>query len=180
MPEKMKLSDLLENPFFDINAIVRVFAGGAWGEDGTEVGRFSCGNAEFYTDGLMDAHVTYIATDDDGRIVIECDLDVKGKAPVPETALVMTLSTAHIEQSTYELLTAEAYEDIPVYLKNAPNGTSYGVFVYLTPGDEYMGLGCDDLAKVASFAMERGCRILCLDSDGPIMKDLPSYAWDEE
>ncbi len=74
----MKIREFLNNSAFDVNANVRIFEGGQWNDDGVECAYFSCGNltprVHRTTTEILDSSITYITTDDNGCIIIECDL----------------------------------------------------------------------------------------------------------
>ena len=96
---------------------------------------------------------------------------------------MLTLSTAHIRQETAEILSGQ--DDpannvgLSVYEKIA-DGESVGFFVMLwdVDGSEAVsGDAPEDLKQCVRFAAENGCTVLCLDRDGPVMKNLPAYKW---
>lgn len=92
--------------------------------------------------------------------------------PELEIQGMLTLSTAHISETTAKLLQKEPETDalcLSVYEKRSGD-ESYGWFVYLT-GHESKSVPAD-LASVISLARRNGCSIICLDSDGPVVPSL--------
>ena len=87
---------------------------------------------------------------------------------------MLTLSTAHIDQKTCDLLT-RATEDpitvgIPVYEKK-----SYGWFI---PVNNHIPNGSTrPLTNCIVAALAAKCDWLCLDADGPVIADIPTYEW---
>lgn len=81
---------------------------------------------------------------------------------------MMTLSTAHISSKTGEYL--DGNSSLVVYPKN-----EYGWFVFTGYSPEEMEEIPDDLKACIMYSSEHGCDWLCLDGDGPEIKDLPVY-----
>lgn len=86
-----------------------------------------------------------------------------------EISKMLTVSTAHINQSAKEKLDQNAYEAWRVIVY--PKG-DYGWFIYTAEAEG----APPDLAMVMQFAKQNDCEWLCLDQDGPI-EDLPIYEW---
>ena len=94
---------------------------------------------------------------------------------------MLTISSAHVSQSTRELLD-EVIDDTccvpmpPVYEKS-----DYGWFVACLPDYDKESLGVTledypaDLAAAMKLAKEHGCIWLCIDCDGPEMDELKLY-----
>lgn len=68
----MKVSELLLAKEFDVNAEVKLFAGGPWNDGGRQVGSSSCGTLNCPKD-VLHSNIVYITTDCKGAIVVECD-----------------------------------------------------------------------------------------------------------
>lgn len=86
-----------------------------------------------------------------------------------EISKILTVSTAHINKSTRELLDQDVYEAWQVIAY--PKG-DYGWFIYAVEA----GGAPPDLAMAMQYVKQNGCDWLCLDQDGPI-EDLPIYEW---
>ena len=87
---------------------------------------------------------------------------------------MLTLSTAHIDQTTRDLLTRTARNEgldtvqIPVYEKDG-----YGWFI---PVDNHIPPGTTRPLTVCIMAtLMAGCDWLCLDADGPTVDEIPIY-----
>lgn len=102
------------------------------------------------------------------------------KSCVPELSSFITISTAHIKQSTQQFLDAECdaettKTDLPVYEKKTM-GKQHGWFIYindiLTVTRRILP---DDLIECIDFANDYHASILCLDSNGPVMPQLIDY-----
>lgn len=108
-----------------------------------------------------------------------------------------TLSTTHILPSTYALLKHEPETNLIPSLGVYRKG-EYGLFVYIA-GDLAEGMNpmClpmpdiagksalgknfpEDLIRCLRYAWNKGCEVVCFDSDGPIVESIPSYpdAWE--
>lgn len=115
----------------------------------------------------------------------------------PEIQSLMTLSTAHVSIPTIALL-QEATRSInarlddagiAVYAKtqacgtpDAPSNECYGWFVYLPrviPAVSKSDIPAD-LLGVLQYAQNHGCKMLCLDSDEPIVSTLKTYDHTQE
>lgn len=106
-----------------------------------------------------------------------------------EIQKTLTLSTAHVKDSTREMLTKAAlyhpmtgrsydWSGIIPYAKTSDDlRDPYGWFIYINPdcfdegGDPMPG----DLRMCVAFALMQGCTLLILDGDGPIAPQLPIY-----
>lgn len=91
---------------------------------------------------------------------------------------MLTLSTAHIDKPTADLLDEEGeanrFPALSVYPKNA--GEQYGWFIYV--GQDWHGPAVPEcLAACLDACGKAGCGLLCLDTDGPVVADLPTYDW---
>lgn len=96
-----------------------------------------------------------------------------------EISKMLTISTGHVKESTLDLLEKEPvannFPDIAVYEKS-----EYGFILYLT-GEELedrLDQLPSDLALVVGFALDAGCKVLCLDCDGDQLEELPFYDGD--
>lgn len=97
----------------------------------------------------------------------------------PETCSVLTLSTGHVSERTAEALEQESGLNamgISVYPKDAGGGEKFGWYVYLPRGCTHASIP-DDLKRCLAKAQAMGCRILCLDCDGPEDPELETYDW---
>lgn len=100
---------------------------------------------------------------------------------------MLTLSTGHIDGRTAKLLDADSKDGNKQ--KNLPSVSVYkkggrypvGWFVYLPDdepaGHEHSEYGSVPACLTACFDVcrENRCSILCLDRDGPVVEDLPTY-----
>jgi len=81
---------------------------------------------------------------------------------------MLTLSTAHINSTTAELL--DQLQPPVVY-----NKSEYGWFIYLNYlKDTNIP---NDLTQVIQFAKDRGITLLCLDCDAETVDELPIYEY---
>lgn len=96
---------------------------------------------------------------------------------------LLTISTSHVTHDTFEAMSLDGVKNeimLPIYSKTAPgNGEDYGLFVYLEPGLINWKKIPEDLAPVLKFCLKNNCDVLCLDSDGMELEELPVYEWDE-
>lgn len=99
---------------------------------------------------------------------------MEAKSKNYEINRMITLSTAHIKESTADYLNDETREDLIVYPK-----LDFGWFICVDTDciDEELERIPEDLAAVIRFAKENDCQWVCLDCDGPIVDDLPQYDW---
>lgn len=171
----MKVSELIENPQFDLSAEVEIFSGPH--NNGVLLATFSCGRREL-PDDVLNSNITYM-TVKDGTIVIECD--ARRTIPCPEITKMLTVSTAHVTQETYDRLYHDDENNevmLPVYEKISPNGReTFGLYVYLEPAVLDWEKIPMDLKPLVMLAKTNGCGILCLDGDGPEINELPVYNW---
>lgn len=92
-----------------------------------------------------------------------------------EICKMLTISTAHISETTYQQLLndPESFYPIIVYPKD-----EYGWFVHRTPkcdnGPDCIPADLDILIQKAEM---EGCDWLCLDRDGDIISGFPVYEW---
>lgn len=100
---------------------------------------------------------------------------------MPDVMKMLTLSTAHISESTAKALEQDPETNelgLAVYPKctgQEPDAERFGWFIYLNREiDE--GLP-DDLKQALRYARDRDCQILCLDCDGPEEPELNTYDW---
>lgn len=72
----MKISEVFDNNQYDVNATIKIFAGGQWNDDGKEVGCISCGHTENCPNEILNSNITYMTVDvSKGHIIVECDAD---------------------------------------------------------------------------------------------------------
>ena len=90
----------------------------------------------------------------------------------PEIAQTLFLSTAHIEETTAASLEADMDFSLTVFRKG-----DYGWFIYVNSPDLVMAYLPDGLLACVKYAKDLGCAWICLDMDGPIDGNLPSYDW---
>ena len=102
------------------------------------------------------------------------------KSCVPELNSLITISTAHIKQSTRQFLDDEcdaekAKTGLPVYEKKTI-GKQHGWFIYINDILTITrNMLPDDLIECIDFANDYHASILCLDSNGPVMPQLIDY-----
>lgn len=175
----MKVSDLLQSKFFDVNANVKIFAGGQWNDGGKQVGSFSCGNIESCPKNVLDSNIIYMTVDESGCIIVECDMIVEQPLDIIK---MITVSSGHVSEETFEALAMDGIRNkygLPIYSKSAPgNSEGYGLFIYLTSGciDEETEIP-EELKSLVKLAQDNGCEVLCLDCDGPEIEGIPTYDW---
>lgn len=120
------------------------------------------------------------------------------KEAEPETAKVLTLSTAHITPETSDLLDKDVCDelsDVCIYPKiGMPvdlirkasdswiSGSSFGWWIHIPQDDVSADLHelknlPQDLFACIRYANGRGCEWLCLDRDGGTVSELPEYDW---
>ena len=96
-----------------------------------------------------------------------------------EITKMLTLSTAHITEETAVMLEREvkyAVNNIPLSIYNAAD---FGWFICLSSYSEMLDgiMLPEDLKACCYLAKENECEWLCLDCDGLIVPDLPTYNW---
>lgn len=98
-------------------------------------------------------------------------LNVMEDAPEEaDIAKIMTISTAHIKSDT---ILRSHNSNVTIFSKGM-----YGWFVYVPEYDiRECGTCPNELLDVLDYAREEGCTWLLLDSDGPIINELPTYEW---
>lgn len=95
---------------------------------------------------------------------------------------MLTISTAHIKPSTAKMLDEEANVGelgLTVYPKG-PAEAPFGYFIYINPDESVSQTLPEELSNALVFATEHGCNILCLDGDGEIIEELPTFDWADE
>lgn len=162
----MTIREFVNDGGFDINANIKVYAGGHWREDGRLVASFNNASQD---EGVLDYNITYMTTDiSDSSIVIECDMPMESL----EISKVLTVSTSHITDYAYERLISD---DCPLAVYKKGN---CGLFVYLPEElDGYFQTVPASVTAVMTYAKANGCSMVCFDSDGPVMSKLPVYEW---
>lgn len=101
----------------------------------------------------------------------------------PEVSKILTVSTAHVTQETYErLMTDEGQSEtgLSTYVKRDPgSGMDYGLYVYLTQDESSDQISeiPDDLLPLIRLAESLGCEIICLDADGPKITGYSVFSW---
>ena len=90
----------------------------------------------------------------------------------PEIAQMLFLNTSHIEETTNVYLEAGMDFGLTVFRKG-----DYGWFIYVDSQDLVMAYLPDGLLACVKYAKDLGCSWICLDMDGPIDGNLPSYDW---
>ena len=89
-----------------------------------------------------------------------------------EISKMLTLSTAHIKAATSSDMEVQV-DGLPVFFAK----DDYGWFVHV-PTLEEMPPNCpDDLEGVLAYARGLGCGWLCLDRDGDVNPNLPTWEW---
>lgn len=104
----------------------------------------------------------------------------------PEYNAMITLSTTHVTKETLDRLhriaNNEAEQDdiqeITVYDKNFHNETLVGCFIYLCSKNCQFETDKtpEDLKNLIDFARFCNANLICLDSDGPQVDNLPVYS----
>lgn len=126
-----------------------------------------------------DAGASVICFDMDGPIVPYLrvyDGEAMGRHTCLAVMDMITVSTAHIKQTTDQWLQDDAKlaDSVNVYPKG--DEEDFGYFVYMTELSDTKDLP-DDLRTCVKLARDMGARILCLDCDGPEMPYLTRYDW---
>lgn len=90
-----------------------------------------------------------------------------------EISKMLTVSTAHITQTTAEILD-DGVRDLIVYKKD-----EYGWFIVVPESDVIVHLWTvlPNLMTLLAFAKDLGCDWLCLDRDGEVLEYIKSYEW---
>lgn len=91
---------------------------------------------------------------------------------------MLTISSAHVSQSTRELLDEVINDTCCVPMPPVYEKSGYGWFVACLPDYDEESLGVTypaDLAAAMKLAKEHGCIWLCIDCDGPEMDELKLY-----
>lgn len=84
----------------------------------------------------------------------------------------LTISILHIKKSTAVMLYAEEVFDMVVYRKD-----EFGWWIVTSPNilrDPEIPL---DLKACVELALQYDCEWLCLDRDGEVLDNLPTYDW---
>lgn len=101
-----------------------------------------------------------------------------GRGFAAHVTRMLTLSTAHIDKTTADMLDKEGetnrFPALSVYPKTT--GENYGWFIYVSPNQNDGGMP-EDLKACLAACDAAGCGMLCLDADGPVVPDLPVYDW---
>ncbi|MGN0485535.1 MAG: hypothetical protein ACI4HI_18505 [Lachnospiraceae bacterium] len=97
--------------------------------------------------------------------------EIKKDAETLEIANVLTLSTGHVTRETSKLLDNDAV-GVVVYTKG-----EYGWFILTCDWKEFEDSIPEDLKKCIDYAAKIGCDLICLDPDGAVIKELPTYKW---
>ena len=173
-----------------------------WTESG-----FGCGSlyvcreeflgAEFLDREYMD-HLFSMMPDTEGNVAKWREITGITKDPEPETAKILTMSTAHITPETSDLLDKDVCEELSgicVYPKigmpvdqirkvSDPliSGSDFGWWIHIPQDDVSADLHelkslPGDLFACISYANAHGCEWLCLDRDGSTVSGLPEYDW---
>ena len=98
-----------------------------------------------------------------------------------EIAKMLTLSTAHISEESVVMLEREVDKDkmgLIVYTKG-----EFGFWIYCPAaliedeeyGKEYIP---EDIWNCMKLAQDNDCTWLCLDCDGEIIDELPTFEWE--
>ena len=85
---------------------------------------------------------------------------------------ILTISTSHIKPETsFKLANNHKTSEIPVTVYSQGD---FGWFIYFSKNPDMENMP-EDLALCINLAMENECSVLCLDCDGQIIKDMPTY-----
>ncbi len=110
--------------------------------------------------------------------------ELKGQEGLPISS-VLTVSTDHITQNTFEALSIDGIRNeimVPVYNVSVPgNGENFGLLIDLSTKVLDWDRIPEDLAPVMKLAMENDCSLLQFDNEGIILEELPTYesTWEE-
>lgn len=98
-----------------------------------------------------------------------------------ELSKMVTMSTSHITEETNRYLSNkdnERYFGFVIYEKE-----NYGYFMYLPTDreedEEYLKELPEDLAGIFTFARNNNIDVVCLDCDGEVLEELPTYEWND-
>lgn len=168
----MKVFELLKNNQFKVNAPVKIMS------NGELVGFYPCPVT------VLNSNITDIEIDN-GYIVITCDMKLKEPEDEPPVKLdiskMLTVSSAHVSEETFEALSIDELLNeimLPIYTKNTPdNGSNFGLYIYLDQTCLAQGKIPNDLKPLIELALKNKCDVICLDSDGPELENLPLYNW---
>lgn len=91
-----------------------------------------------------------------------------------EISKMLTVSSAHITESTSKLLDNEEQSSLSVYKKEI-----YGWFIYLNIEDieQQKGSMPEELYNLIALAVKHECSIVCIDHDGTEIEELPTFEW---
>ena len=84
----------------------------------------------------------------------------------------LTISTAHIKKSTANMVDAEEIFDMVVYKKD-----ELGWWIVTSPNILRDPDVPSDLKTCVELALQYDCEWLCLDRDGEVLDNLPTYDW---
>lgn len=85
---------------------------------------------------------------------------------------ILTISTSHIKPETsFKLANNHKTSEIPVTVYSKGD---FGWFIYFSKNPDTENMP-EDLALCINLAIENECSVLCLDCDGQIIKDMPTY-----
>lgn len=108
--------------------------------------------------------------------------DVLNNKPIGlEISKMLTVSTTHVTEATYKALLLDNMRNeimLPIYVKCAGYGQSFGLYIYLEPTCIEQGKIPEDLMPLVKLAQENNCNILCLDGDGPELDGYQTYEWE--
>jgi len=97
-----------------------------------------------------------------------------------EIEKVLTLSTAHMTHADSEYLESLECKSEPRPFLFANYDYGYVVRAPSLKHEEFE-IAFEDTSQefrdVINFAAKEGCRWVCFDQDGPIIDDLPEFAW---
>lgn len=85
---------------------------------------------------------------------------------------MLTISSTHIKPETWKTLENEPPFEIVVYNKECEFGL-YGFFILVIDSESCNAP--EDLAACMRFAEDHDCAWLCLDTDGEVLPELPTY-----
>ena len=89
---------------------------------------------------------------------------------------ILTISTSHIKPETsFKLANNHKTSEIPVTVYSKGD---FGWFIYFSKNPaknpDIKNIP-EDLALCINIAIENGCSVLCLDCDGQIIENMPTY-----
>lgn len=90
---------------------------------------------------------------------------------------MITLSTAHLPEDILNDLSKDSAQyNVDAY-KKSDNDCDYGLFIYITDNNISKDVP-QALKTIMEYAINKDCSVICFDSDGQIIHDLPTYKYE--